>query len=76
MGIIAGGQLGKMLIQEASRWDIVTYVLDPDEACSARNVASFYVKGDFRDFDAVYAFGKQVDILTFELEDVNIPALQ
>jgi 5-(carboxyamino)imidazole ribonucleotide synthase len=76
MGVIAGGQLGKMLIQEASKWDISTYVLDPDEGCSARNVASVYVKGDFTDFDAVYAFGKRVDILTFELENVNIEALQ
>jgi 5-(carboxyamino)imidazole ribonucleotide synthase len=76
MGVIAGGQLGKMLIQEASRWDIISYVLDPDEGCSARNVANVYVKGDFRDFDDVYAFGKQVDILTYELEDINIEALQ
>ena len=76
MGVIAGGQLGKMLIQEASKWDISTYVLDPDEGCSARNVASVYVKGDFNDFDTVYAFGKLVDILTFELENVNIEALQ
>ena len=76
MGVIAGGQLGKMLIQEASRWDITTYVLDPDEGCSARGVASVYVKGDFRDFDDVYAFGKQVDILTYELENINIAALQ
>lgn len=75
MGVI-GGQLGKMLIQEASRWDISSYVLDPDEGCSARNVANVYVKGDFRDFDDVYAFGKQVDILTYELEDINIAALQ
>jgi len=76
LGVIAGGQLGKMLIQEASRWDIISYVLDPDEECSARNVANVYVKGDFRDFDDVYAFGKQVDILTYELEDINIEALQ
>lgn len=76
LGVIAGGQLGKMLIQEASRWDISSYVLDPDEGCSARNVANVYVKGDFRDFDDVYAFGKQVDILTYELEDINIEALQ
>ena len=76
LGVIAGGQLGKMLIQEASRWDIASYVLDPDEGCSARNVANVYVKGDFRDFDDVYAFGKQVDILTYELEDINIEALQ
>jgi len=76
MGVIAGGQLGKMLIQEASKWDISTYVLDPDEGCSARNVTSVYVKGDFTDFDTVYEFGKLVDILTFELENVNIEALQ
>jgi 5-(carboxyamino)imidazole ribonucleotide synthase len=76
MGVIAGGQLGKMLIQEASRWDITSYVLDPDEACSARGVASVYVKGDFRDFDDVYNFGKKVDILTYELENINIDALQ
>ena len=53
LGVIAGGQLGKMLIQEASKWDITSYVLDPDEGCSARGVASVYVKGDFRDFDDV-----------------------
>jgi len=76
LGVIAGGQLGKMLIQEASRWDISSYVLDPDEGCSARNVATQYIQGDFRDFDDVYTFGKLVDILTFELEDVNIEALQ
>jgi len=76
MGVIAGGQLGKMLIQEASKWDITTYVLDPDEGCSARNVASVYVKGDFTDFDTVYKFGKLVDILTYELENINIEALQ
>ena len=76
MGVIAGGQLGKMLIQEASKWDIMTYVLDPDEACSAREISSVYIKGDFRDYHTVYKFGKLVDILTFELEDVNIEALQ
>jgi len=76
MGVIAGGQLGKMLIQEASKWDITTYVLDPDEGCSARNVTSVYVQGDFTDFETVYEFGKLVDILTFELENVNIEALQ
>jgi len=76
MGVIAGGQLGKMLIQEASRWDISTYVLDPDVGCSAHGVASVYVQGDFKNFDDVYAFGKQVDILTYELENINIEALQ
>lgn len=76
MGVIAGGQLGKMLIQEASKWDITTYVLDPDEGCAARNVTSVYIQGDFTDFETVYEFGKLVDILTYELENINIEALQ
>ena len=53
LGIIAGGQLGKMLIQEASKWDIITYVLDNDEECPARNIASHYIKGNHLDFDSV-----------------------
>ncbi len=76
LGIIAGGQLGKMLIQEASKWDIITYVLDKDENCPARSIASHYIKGSNIDFDSVYQFGKLVDILTFEIENVNIEALK
>lgn len=76
LGIIAGGQLGKMLIQEASKWDIITYVLDNDENCPARSIASHYIKGNNIDFDSVYQFGKLVDVLTFEIENVNIEALK
>lgn len=76
LGIIAGGQLGKMLIQEASKWDIVTYVLDNDEHCPAGSIASHFIKGSNLDFDSVYQFGKMVDILTFEIENVNIDALK
>lgn len=76
LGIIAGGQLGKMLIQEASKWDLITYVLDNDENCPARSIASHYIKGNHLDFDAVYHFGKMVDLLTFEIENVNIEALK
>jgi 5-(carboxyamino)imidazole ribonucleotide synthase len=75
LGVIAGGQLGKMLIQEASKWDIISYVLDNDENCPARSVASHYINGDHMDFDAVYNFGKQVDLVTFEIESVNTDAL-
>ncbi len=75
LGIMAGGQLGKMLIQEASKWDIKTYVLDPDEHCPAGGIASVYVKGSFKDFNDVYNFGKQVDLLTYEIESINIAAL-
>jgi 5-(carboxyamino)imidazole ribonucleotide synthase len=76
LGIIAGGQLGKMLIQEASKWDIITYVLDNDVNCPAGSIASHYVKGNNVDFDDVYKFGKMVDVLTFEIENVNIEALK
>lgn len=76
LGIISGGQLGKMLIQEASKWNIETYVLDNDENCPARGIASHYVKGSNIDFNAVYKFGKMVDILTFEIENINIEALK
>lgn len=76
LGIIAGGQLGKMLIQEASKWDIKTYVLDNDENCPAQSIASKYIKGNHLDFDSVYQFGKMVDVLTFEIESVNIEALK
>ncbi len=72
LGIIAGGQLGKMLIQEASKWNIVTYVLDNDEDCPAKGIATHFVKGSNVDFNSVYDFGLLVDLLTFEIENVNI----
>jgi len=76
LGIIAGGQLGKMLIQEASKWDIITYVLDNDENCPASKIATYYVKGSHLDYEAVYNFGKLVDVLTYEIENINIQALK
>ena len=76
LGIIAGGQLGKMLIQEASKWDIITFVLDSDEDCPAGRIASHFIKGSNLDYESVYQFGKLVDVLTFEIENVNIEALK
>lgn len=75
LGIIGGGQLGKMLVQAASKWDINTYILDPDENCSAATLCSTFIKGSFRNYNDVYQFGKQVDLVTFEIEHVNIEAL-
>jgi 5-(carboxyamino)imidazole ribonucleotide synthase len=75
LGIIAGGQLGKMLIQDASKWDIITYVLDPVENCPAGSIASHFTQGDYLDFNDVYRFGKQVDVLTYEIENINTSAL-
>ncbi len=76
LGIIAGGQLGKMLIQDASRWDVRTHVLDPDPTCPAGGIASVYVQGSPDDEEAVYRFGRGVDVLTFELERVHVGALK
>lgn len=76
LGIIAGGQLAKMLIQEASKWDIKTYVMDNDEGCPAHAIATHFVKGSNLDFHSVYQFGKSVDLLTYEMENINIMALK
>lgn len=76
LGIIAGGQLAKMLIHEASKWGIDSYVLDQDSECPAAGVATRFVQGSHLDYDAVYEFGKQVDLLTYELENISIEALK
>ena len=76
LGIIAGGQLGKIMALTASNWDISTYILDPNPECPAASCASVFVKGNYLDFDDVYNFGKKVDMITFEIENVNIDALK
>ncbi len=76
LGIIAGGQLGKMLIQEASKWDVISYVMDNEKECPAASVASHYIKGDRLNYDDVYRFGKMVDVLTYEIESINTKALK
>ena len=76
LGIIAGGQLGKMLALAASIWDIKTFILDPDEQCPAASCSTVFVKGSYLNFDDVFNFGKQVDMITFEIENVNIEALK
>jgi 5-(carboxyamino)imidazole ribonucleotide synthase len=65
-----------MLIQDASKWDVITYVLDPEETCPAGSIASHFTQGDYRDFDTVYRFGDQVDVLTYEIENINVEALR
>ena len=75
LGILGGGQLGRMLIQAAVNMDIATSVLDPDADCPAAGICTHFVKGDFRDFDAVYNFGKDQDVITIEIEHVNTDAL-
>lgn len=76
LGILGGGQLGKMLCQAASSWDIATWVLDPDQEAAAAGVCTKFFHGSFRDYDTVVHFGRQVDLLTIEIEGVNIEAVE
>ncbi|WP_299258010.1 5-(carboxyamino)imidazole ribonucleotide synthase [uncultured Aquimarina sp.] len=75
LGILGGGQLGKMMLYETRKYDIQTYVLDPNPDAPCRIACDHFQKGDLMDYDTVYNFGKKVDILTFEIETVNIKAL-
>lgn len=74
IGILGGGQLGRMLIQEAIKYDDEFYVLDPSEDCPCAHIAH-YTKGNFNDYQSVLDFGKDKDILSIEIEHVNVEAL-
>lgn len=76
LGILGGGQLGKMLCQAASTWDIATYVLDPDPEAAAAGIATSFTHGSFRDYDTVMAFARHLDLVTIEIEGVNIEAAE
>lgn len=76
LGILGGGQLGKMLLTETRKFDIQTYVLDPSDEAPCKIGSNKFFQGSLMDFDTVYNFGKQVDVLTFEIEHVNVDALQ
>ena len=75
LGILGGGQLGKMLLFDTRKFDIQTYVLDPSDEAPCKIACNQFFKGDLMDFETVYNFGKKVDVLTFEIELVNLEAL-
>lgn len=76
LGILGGGQLGRMLIQEAINYNLTTLVLDPDADAPCKHIANKFECGSITDFDTVYNFGKKADIITIEIEKVNIEALE
>lgn len=76
LGILGGGQLGKMLLSETRKFDIHTSVLDASEEAPCKLACNEFHLGDLMDYDAVYNFGKQVNVLTFEIENVNTKALE
>lgn len=76
VGILGGGQLGRMLLQAAANYPVETYVMENDEKCPAAHLCHHFTKGDIRNFDDVYNFGKGLDALTIEIESVNDAALE
>ncbi len=68
--------MGRMLLQAAANYPVETHVMEADDDCPAAHLCRFFVKGSIRDFDAVYRFGKSLDAITIEIENVNIEALE
>jgi 5-(carboxyamino)imidazole ribonucleotide synthase len=76
VGILGGGQLGRMLLQAAANYPVETYVLENDPGCPAAHLCHHFTKGDIRNFNDVYKFGKGLDAITIEIESVNDEALE
>lgn len=74
-GILGGGQLGRMLLQAAANYQVETYVLEEGPKPPAATLCHHFISGDIRDFETVYRFGKLCDVLTIEIENVNVDAL-
>jgi 5-(carboxyamino)imidazole ribonucleotide synthase len=76
LGILGGGQLGKMMLSECVKFDIYCIVLDPNEDAPCSNLASEFFVGDLMDYDTVLNFGNKADVITIEIENVNADALE
>lgn len=76
LGILGGGQLGKMLLTETRKFDITTFVLDPSNEAPAQFGATKFFVGSLLDYETVYHFGKMCDAITIEIENVNLDALE
>lgn len=76
VGILGGGQLGRMLLQAAANYVVETHVLENDPQCPAAHLCHHFTQGDIRDFETVYNFGKGLDAVTIEIESVNVEALE
>src|SRR5690606_2894311 len=76
IGVLGGGQLGEMLLQKAHDLNLHVEVLDPSATAPCRHICNRFVQGDYRDFDTVYNFGKDLDLITIEFEDINVEALE
>lgn len=76
LGILGGGQLGRMFIQEAVNLNLSVHIIDPDPNAPCKEIASTFTLGDLKSYDDVMAFGKDKDVLTIEIEHVNVDALE
>ena len=76
IGILGGGQLGRMLLQAAANYPVETYILENDAHCPAAHLCHHFTKGDITNYNDVYHFGKTLDAITIEIENVNIDALE
>ncbi len=76
LGILGGGQLGKMMLSDTRKFDIYTCVIDPSPEAPSRLACDEFTIGDLMDYQTVVDFGKKVDVLTFEIENVNVDALE
>jgi 5-(carboxyamino)imidazole ribonucleotide synthase len=76
IGILGGGQLGLMLLQAAIDWNLRVHILDPDAEAPCRHLCTQFTQGSLTDYDTVYQFGQTVDVVTIEIEKVNVDALE
>ena len=76
LGILGGGQLGKMVLDVSNRWGLKVYVLDSNIECPSSKLCSKFFVGDLMDYDTVVKFGENVDLITIEIENVNVDALK
>jgi 5-(carboxyamino)imidazole ribonucleotide synthase len=76
VGILGGGQLGRMLLEAATKFKVETHILENQENCPARTLCNYFTLGDINDFDTVYRFGKNLDCITIEIEQVCVEALE
>lgn len=75
-GVLGGGQLGRMLIQEAMNYDVRVFVMDKSKDAPCGHLAHEFTVGDITNYNDVINFGKDKDVLTVEIENVNVDALE
>jgi 5-(carboxyamino)imidazole ribonucleotide synthase len=75
LGVLGGGQLGRMLVQAGLDWNVPFTILDPDANAPCREVAPFQ-QGKLTDYETVWNFGRGCELITIEIENVNTAALR